>query len=49
MWTGDLTLVIKGAGRIDAPLGGVKRHVIWKVDRSATGTVVLDRMFKGGP
>ncbi|MGE0443237.1 MAG: hypothetical protein AB7S39_22350 [Gemmatimonadales bacterium] len=48
MWTGNLTLVIKGAGRIDAPLGGVKRHVTWKVDRSATGTVVLDRMFKGG-
>ncbi len=46
-WTGELTLTIKGSGTIDLPRPK-KLRVTWNVDRTATGTVVLDRMFKGG-
>ena len=48
-WTGDLTLTMKGQGTIEAARSdGVQMRVTWKVDRVAKGTVVLDRMFKGG-
>ncbi|MCC7132394.1 MAG: hypothetical protein IT352_07115 [Gemmatimonadales bacterium] len=48
-WTGDLTLTMKGQGSIEKTLSnGLRMQVTWKVDRVARGTVVLDRMFKGG-
>jgi len=43
-WTGDLTLTIKGQGRLDD--GTVKAS--WSVNRVARATVVLERMFRGG-
>ena len=48
-WTGELTLTMKGHGTVEKTLStGVRMQVTWKVDRVARGTVVLDRMFKGG-
>ncbi len=49
MWTGELTLTLKGNGTIEEPYPKIgKRRVTWKVDRTARGRVVLDHMFKGG-
>jgi len=49
MWTGELTLTIKGNGTIEQPYPKIgKQRVTWSVNRSARGRVVLDKMFKGG-
>jgi hypothetical protein len=48
MWSGDLTLTIKGEGEIKRPypkIGGVK--ITWSVNRFAKGRVVLDRPYRG--
>ncbi len=47
-WVGDFTLTITGSGKIQEPLSnGRTMSVTWKVDRVATGRIVLDRSFKG--
>ena len=43
-WTGEMTLTIKGEGKVENRL----IRATWRVDRSAKGKVHLDRMFKGG-
>ncbi len=43
-WRGDFTITIKGSGRVANEL--IK--ATWNVDRQATGTIVLDRAFRGG-
>ena len=49
MWSGELTLTIRGNGTLEEPLPGVgKLRTTWKVARTAAGRVVLDHMFKGG-
>lgn len=49
-WSGDLALTIKGRGQFEVPVAGIpggKARVVWSVDRSARGRVVLDRSFGG--
>lgn len=44
-WRGDFVIRIKGEGRVDKPVPCWGK---WKIDREATGTIILDRTFAGG-
>lgn len=47
-WRGELTLTMRGDGTIHQPLSqGGRMTVTWKVDRLATGQIILDQSFKG--
>jgi hypothetical protein len=49
VWSGELTLTMKGNGTVEKTLStGVRAQVTWKVDRIARGRIVLDQSFKGG-
>jgi len=45
VWKGDFTFSIKGTGKASGP---GPSNGSWKIDREAKGTIIVDRMFRGG-